>query len=542
MPEIKRITKAPIAYHVANRAVAAIGPAVTRFLMLSPFIILLFIMQGCSTHAAYGLDHANISNLTEYKQKRRDLIEQIRPKTENLTPREKLASRQFEILKQNIYNTWQPATPWISKPFYDVKDKIAKTQLYRTLRQMPKASVLHLHPSAMGNLEAVINKALTRKDAHVFTKGNRRGMIRFKGGKDWLPVSQMSSVGLSKTDILKSITIGAEDESIGDIWPEFEQIFGRMSPLISNYPYEDYLYESIEYFATKDKVAHLELRSHRPNENTIEMYKRIRNRLKDNAVDISFRLIYSDSRRLASGESFDDACSRLRKSMTNAISLIAKYPDMVTGFDIYSEEDKGIPSSLLASLLIDARGQAAAKAVDFNLYLHGGESLFPVSFNATDEFAKNIPKYYNNNVIDVYLLCAKRIGHGFELAKLPHLAQYYAENGICVEICPVSNQLIRYFKDLRNHPGISLFNQEVPVTISPDDPAIFGYQGVSFDYWVAVMAWDMSIADVKKCIVNSIEYSSLNTTEKNKLMKKWQKQWTEFIDGLTTGHGNLQEY
>ena len=124
---------------------------------------------------------------------------------------------------------------------------------------------------------------------------------------------------------------------------------------------------------------------------------------------------------------------------------------------------------------------------------------------------------------------------------MPNLAQYYAENGICVEICPVSNQLLRYFSDLRNHPAISLFNQGVPVTISPDDPAIFGYQGVSFDYWAAVMAWDMSLADVKKCILNSIEYSSLNTVEKDELMKKWQKQWIKFINDLTTGYGNLQE-
>jgi len=85
---------------------------------------------------------------------------------------------------------------------------------------------------------------------------------------------------------------------------------------------------------------------------------------------------------------------------------------------------------------------------------------------------------------------------------------------------------------MRNHPGINLFNQGVAITISPDDPAIFGYQGVSFDYWVAIMAWDMSLADVKKCIVNSIEYSSLALPEKSKLMKKWQKKWSKFIEEL----------
>jgi adenosine deaminase CECR1 len=506
-----------------------------RFLMVCPFIVLCFVIQGCYQHSVSPcINNANISSLAEYKEKRNSLIEKIRGETEKLSPQEKRASEQFEMLKRKIYNESLPAAPWISKPFYEVKDEIANTQLYKVIQQMPKGSILHLHPSAMGNLQTAIDKAMMRKDAYVLTKGNNRGMIRFTGGENWIAVSQMEAVGLNKTDLLKCVTIGAEDESIVDIWPEFEQIFGRMWELITNYPYEDYLYEAIEYFAIKDNISHIELREHSPKEEDIELYKRIKKRLADNGIDISISLIYCDTRQPQTGESPDDRCAKLRQSADSAINLMEKYPDMVRGFDVYSEEDKGLPSSLMADLLIEAKKKAAAKGIDFNLYLHGGESVFPVSFNATDEFSKNIPKYYNNNVIDAYLLGAKRVGHGFELAKLPRLAEYYKEHKICVELCPISNQLLRYFKDLRNHPGISLFNQGVPITISPDDPAIFGYQGVSFDYWAAVMAWDMSLADVKKCIINSIEYSSLTLPEKNELMKKWQKKWIKFIEGLTS--------
>ncbi|MFA6186558.1 MAG: hypothetical protein WC770_05015 [Phycisphaerae bacterium] len=471
-----------------------------RFLTACSFLVLCFIIQGCFQQGA-------ISSLAEYKEKRSGLIEKIRGETESLNSQEKKASEKFEILKRQIYSESLPAAPLVSKPFYDVKDEIANTQLYKVIQQMPKGSILHIHPSAMGNLQTAIDKAIASKNASLTN-------------------------GLNKTELLKSITIGPEDESIVDIWPEFEQIFGRMHGLIVNYPYEDYLYDAIEYFATKDNISHLEVREHSPRQEDIERYKRIEKRLADNGIDISIRLIYCDSRRPESGESPDDRCAKLRQSADNAISLMEKYPDMVSGFDIYAEEDKGLPASLMADLLIEAKQKAAAKGIEFNLYLHDGESIFPISFNAADQFDKNIPKYYNNNVIDAYLLDAKRVGHGFELAKLPRLAEYYREHKICVELCPISNQLLRYFKDMRNHPGISLFNQGVPITISPDDPAIFGYQGVSFDYWAAVMAWDLSLADVKKCIINSMEYSSLAPPQKNELMKKWQKKWNKFIEEL----------
>ena len=52
------------------------------------------------------------------------------------------------------------------------------------------------------------------------------------------------------------------------------------------------------------------------------------------------------------------------------------------------------------------------------------------------------------------------------------------EKGIAIEVCPISNQLLRLVNDLRNHPAIVLLNNDIPVTISPDDPVIYGYNGI----------------------------------------------------------------
>ena len=52
----------------------------------------------------------------------------------------------------------------------------------------------------MGNLQAAVDKAMTRKDAYILTKGNNRGMIGFTSGKDWVAVSQMEDFGLNKAE------------------------------------------------------------------------------------------------------------------------------------------------------------------------------------------------------------------------------------------------------------------------------------------------------------------------------------------------------
>jgi len=99
---------------------------------------------------------------------------------------------------------------------------------------------------------------------------------------------------------------------------------------------------------------------------------------------------------------------------------------------------------------------------------HGGESL----------------KYRdNNNLIDIILLGTKRIGHGLNLSKHSYLLDLVREKDICIESCPISNQGLGYYNDLRAHPIRTFINLGIPVSISNDDPSFFGLEGVSFDYY-----------------------------------------------------------
>ena len=89
------------------------------------------------------------------------------------------------------------------------------------------------------------------------------------------------------------------------------------------------------------------------------------------------------------------------------------------------------------------------------------------------------------------------MGHGFNLAMHPYLTKLYRDNEICIECCPISNFLLGYVRDFRTHPIKYLMAQGVPVSISPDDPGYFDYDGTTLDFVYAFLSWDLNLADLK---------------------------------------------
>ena len=137
------------------------------------------------------------------------------------------------------------------------------------------------------------------------------------------------------------------------------------------------------------------------------------------------------------------------------------------------------------------------------------------------------------------LLGTKRIGHGFQLFLHPHLQTIVKERDICIEACPVSNLLLGYTTDLRNHPVRYMLSKGIQASISSDDPGFFGYEGVTMDYVVAFAAWELSIRDLKKLSLNGIQYSSLNESQKEHLRERvFPGQWQEFIKSIIEKHSN----
>ena len=88
---------------------------------------------------------------------------------------------------------------------------------------------------------------------------------------------------------------------------------------------------------------------------------------------------------------------------------------------------------------------------------------------------------------------------------------------ICVEACPLSNMVLGYTLDLRNHPIRYLMHQGLQVSISSDDPGFFNYSGVTLDYVYVAIAWELDLMDLKKLSLNGIKYSSVTDAVKKDL-------------------------
>lgn len=72
------------------------------------------------------------------------------------------------------------------------------------------------------------------------------------------------------------------------------------------------------------------------------------------------------------------------------------------------------------------------------------------------------------------LLGAERIGHGVRSLEDPLLIQHLISKQIPLENCPTSNILTRAARSYDSHPIKTFLDLGVPVTLSTDDPSIFG--------------------------------------------------------------------
>ncbi len=531
-----------------------------------------------------------------YLEKRSELIELANEKSFEhslkLSDAEKIVNQRLNALKKRVYeecnldiepNHKLREDPekvfWPAQPFFKVRDKISSDKdygdLFRFIQSMPKGSILHIHPSAMGDFNWVVDKYLGSPNAYYLSGGidfvnyklTDNCMLKISKddpGEKWSKLSdQEFDRAKLKDAILKRIVINGSNYYPPHNWPLFENIF---STLWDAYDSEEVCYpynlNAISEMLEKDNVNHIEFRcgiSQNPwipeelkskyqplvkelGYTTVDFYSIVCQEAAmkagvNNDYGMTFKIIYSNSRHpsppVCSDTGFQSYIAEKLKVCTD---YIRKYPDYVVGYDIYGEEDTGYQTLALYKQFIEAKEECP----ELEYYFHDGESKwfandninsteYHISDDSITYGRESMSLPYNNNLYDCYLLGCKRIGHGISLIKTPGLIELFKEKGICFEINPISNQLLQYVDDQRNHPAKTFLELGLPVVLSPDDPAIFGYIGVSYDFWIACMAWNLDLRGLKQLALNSIEYASLNEEEKSALLEHFNSSWDSFI-------------
>lgn len=89
--------------------------------------------------------------------------------------------------------------------------------------------------------------------------------------------------------------------------------------------------------------------------------------------------------------------------------------------------------------------------------------------------------------------------------------------------------MLKLVTDLRNHPASDFLRFGIPITLSPDDPNVYGYIGVTPDYYEAYVAWNLNLKQLKQISLNSLVFSQLSGQEKISSIAAWYKEWNQWI-------------
>lgn len=163
---------------------------------------------------------------------------------------------------------------------------------------------------------------------------------------------------------------------------------------------------------------------------------------------------------------------------SNLATLLQAYEDIgrpkdVVGLDLAGDEETPY-SAELPAMFREARDRYG-----FGITIHAGETGRAENVRAAVE-----------------LFRADRIGHGTAAVKDPDLMELLATEGVCVEVCPISNRLTGAVPRDEAHPLQEFRRRGVPFVICSDNPAI--HQRGLADDQAAAMAEGLSICDMQQ--------------------------------------------
>lgn len=418
-----------------------------------------------------------------------------------------------------------------SKHFFEYKDEVKDTELYKVIKDMPKGAVLHAHDTGILGPDYVL--ALTYKDNLFvcFEEDNILFMFSLeipinpcKTVWQSLKEARYSSGNVEKFDatLRKHFTLVTKDPNqvysdINAVWSKFQQYFIITSPLFSYKPvWEQYFYDTLKAMRG-DNVMYLEIRSVLPTlydldgnkYNTIDTaasYKNVLDKfMKDFSDFFGAKLIYAPLR------SVDN--KTVKEYLKIAKELKKKFPDFLAGFDLVGQEDLGVPTKEFLQPLTETKDE-------FEYFFHAGETNWYGT--SSDE-----------NLADAIVLNTRRIGHAFAIAKHPRLIEEAKKRDIALEVNILSNTVLKLVEDIRNHPLAIFLSQNLPVVISSDDPGLWEAEPLTHDYYVTFVGVASRHADIKllkKLALNSLYYSTYDN--KDKMVHEFEKRWTKFINKI----------
>jgi adenosine deaminase/aminodeoxyfutalosine deaminase len=168
-----------------------------------------------------------------------------------------------------------------------------------------------------------------------------------------------------------------------------------------------------------------------------------------------------------------------------------------TGFGIGGDERKG-PPEMFRDVYTEAR------RCGLRLTAHAGETAGPES------------------IWGALNLGAERIGHGMNAVVDGELMHVLAERQVPIEVCVTSNLRTGCCRSVREHPVRKMFEEGLMITISSDDPAMFG-TSLTREYALLQGEFGFTDDELREIARNSFEASFLPAEKKVGMLDRVDK-------------------
>ncbi|XP_070581355.1 adenosine deaminase 2-like [Ptychodera flava] len=421
--------------------------------------------------------------------------------------------------------------------FFHAKPFIDQSKVFEIIKLMPKGAVLHIHDTAIANINWLIKNATYRPYCYMCSTRDR-GTLLFQFAEDQPTDNSTCEWKLVATERETSGNVDEFDKMLYDtislvvdephtkyrtqheVWTYFNDYFATVDGLVFYADvFEDYYRQGLKEF-NDDGVQFMEVRAllqpiyelngtRHDSEYTLQRYEDAnRDFLETYQDSMGSKIIFTSLRILDK--------PTIESVVNTAIQLRQKYPHFMVGFDLVAQEDAGRPLVFyLDELLIPSdRGE------ELPYYFHAGETNWQGV--ETDE-----------NLIDALMLNSSRLGHANAAIKHPSVLKKIKDRNIPIEVNPISSQVMKHFDDIRNMPAAYFIAEGYPVVISSDDPVVWGASPISHDYYEVFMGVASARSDLrllKQLTVDSIRYSALAGSEEQQCMDLWAEKWQIFLD------------
>ncbi|KAF5505836.1 Adenosine deaminase 2 [Colletotrichum siamense] len=486
-------------------------------------------------------------------------------------------------IRLNETNTiWRENGGYAGEMFSKARETILQTKLWKIVDGMPKGALLHAHLTAMLPYDALLDVVMETENmgfwaSQSLNSPEARNKSKFEfsyRGKDFKSAANPASVyaaeyqpyntstnekiymdvkaaadqypdGGSKEfrKFVKSKMVVLPEEAthhelgVDDIWKKFQSAFEPAGTMLTYEPIVRRFWQLLFNKLAENRISWVEIRAggsrgklvpqnqvNATNDPSVwwtVMNDELQNFTSTRAENSTHpfhgaRVIWSDSRSKTQ--------SKLKESMTDLFAMKKEFPLLFSGYDVVAQEDLGRTLLDMAPELLWFQEEARRHDVTLPFFFHAGETLG--DGNSTDD-----------NLFDALLLAVKK--------------------NVMVEVCPISNEVLRLATDILHHPLPAMIAHGVPTAISNDDPAMLGQDsaGLSFDFYQVIQGFDnVGLAGLGALAQNSLRWSNFEDQNdkdwelgitlgsdapsvKGARIREWNAQWNNYCQQIVDEYG-----